>query len=208
MLKNLSTVTAILIGAVATSAATLPTPSYAMLNAEPITQETATKEVAPETPKEKRITCKGCNENEHYVLNALQDEGIRDKVAIATIMGNLKQESTFVPNICEGGARVPYHRCHRGGYGILQWTDSTRYNGLGHFAKRYGGNTSTLETQVQYMFYEPDWKMIRDRMSRPGGTINDYMRLAFKWIRWGHKGPRETYAMQYLNKFEYTTIDS
>ena len=204
MLKNLSTVTAILIGAVAI----LPTPSYAMLNAEPIIQETATSEVAPEKPKEKRLTCKGCNENESYVLNALQDEGIRDKVAIATIMGNLKQESRFIPDICETAGRVPYHKCRSGGFGILQFTSSDRYYGLGHFAKRYGGDPSTLETQVQYMFYEPDWKMIKDRMSKPGGTINDYMRLAYKWIRWGIKGPREAYAQQYLNKFSYQTVDS
>ena len=208
MLKNLTTVTVSLLGAVATSAATLPTPSYATLNQTSTIQETATKEVAPETPRERRITCKGCNENEHYVLNALQDEGIRDKVAIATIMGNIKQESTFIPNVCEGGQKVPYHRCYRGGYGILQFTDAPRYNGLGNFAKKYGGDPSTLETQVQYMFYEPDWKMIKDRMSQPGGTINDYMRLAYKWIRWGHKGPRETYAQQYLNKLSYEISDS
>jgi hypothetical protein len=208
MLKNLSNVTAILIGAVATSAATLPTPSYAMLNAEPIIQETATPEVAPEKPKEKRLTCKGCNENESYVLNALQDEGIRDKVAIATIMGNIKQESRFIPDICENGGRVPYHKCRSGGFGMIQLTSSDRYYGLGHFAKKYGGDPSSLETQVQYMFYEPDWKMIKDRMSQPGGTINDYMRLAFKWLRWGHKGPREAYAQQYLNKFSYQSLDS
>lgn len=202
---------------VATTAALLPTPSYAtslqnsqvaILTEEAKTQETATKEVVPEKPKEKRLVCNGCNENENYVLNALQNEGILDKVAIATIMGNIKQESMFIPNICEGGARVPYHQCYSGGVGILQWTDSTRYHGLGNFAKKYGGDPSSIETQVQYMFYEPDWKMIKDNMSRPGGTINDYMRLAYKWIRWGHKGPREYYAQQYLNRFDYQVVDS
>ena len=40
---------------------------------------------------------------------------ISDRNALATIMGNIKQESRFISNICEGGARVPYDRCHRGG---------------------------------------------------------------------------------------------
>jgi hypothetical protein len=216
MLKNLTTVAVSLLGMAATSAATLPTPSFASTSnlqknlTEVIKiQETATKEVAPEEkPKEKRLTCVGCNSYELTVLNALQDEGVVDKVAIATIMGNIKQESTFIPNICETSGIVPYHRCRSGGFGILQWTDSARYNGLGNFAKKYGGDPSSIHTQIKYMFYEPDWHMIKEHMKKPGGTINDYMRLAYRWVRWGHKGPRETYARQYLNKFSYEVADS
>ena len=207
MLKPFTTVAVSFLGAVATSAATLPTPSYAtvlklqeiqVLNSSK-TQETATKEVAPEKPKEKRLICKGCNENESRTLAFLQDKGIIDKNALATIMGNIRQESTFIPNICEGGARTSYRSCN-GGYGIIQWTDSTRYYGLGNFAAKLGSNPSSLDTQLNYMLHEGDWKMIENHMKNPGGTIQDYMRLARKWIRWGHHGSRTDFAYGYAKK--------
>jgi len=62
-------------------------------------QKTAIREVALPKPKEKRLICKGCNENENVALNYFQDIGIKDRNALATIMGNIRQESTFVPNI-------------------------------------------------------------------------------------------------------------
>jgi hypothetical protein len=208
MLKNLTNVTVALLGAVATSAATLPAPSMATSSVKPPfaiipeapTQETETKEVVPEKPKVKRLVCKGCNTNESRTLEFLQKRGISDKNALATIMGNIRQESTFTPNICEGGARVPYHQCRSGGVGILQWTNAPRYYGLGKFAARIGGDPSTLDTQLQYMMYEGDWKMIENQMKTPGKSINDYMRLAKKWIRWGHHGARTDFAYNYANR--------
>jgi hypothetical protein len=79
--------------------------------------------------------CPGCNENEKYVLEQLQEKTrITDRNALATIMGNIKSESNFHPNICEGGARVPYNRCYSGGY-VLQrlpswglWSYSVDHN--------------------------------------------------------------------------------
>jgi len=208
MLKNLTNVTVALLGAVATSAATLPAPSMATTSVqqpfaiipEGPTQETETKEVVPEKPKVKRLVCKGCNTNESRTLEFLQKRGISDKNALATIMGNIRQESTFIPNICEGGARVPYHQCRSGGVGILQWTNAPRYYGLGKFAARIGGDPSTLDTQLQYMLHESDWKMIENQMKTPGKSINDYMRLARKWIRWGHHGARTDFAYNYANR--------
>jgi hypothetical protein len=214
MLKNLTNVTVAILGAVTTSAATLPAPSMATSSAvqpfsivpEAPTQETETKEVVPEKPKVKRLVCKGCNTNETKTVEFLQNRGITDKNAIATIMGNIRQESTFVPNICEGGARVPYHQCRSGGVGILQWTNAPRYYGLGKFAARIGGDPSTLDTQLQYMMYEGDWKMIENQMKTPGKSITDYMRLAKKWIRWGHHGARTEYAYNYSNKLVLTEV--
>ena len=214
MLKNLTNVTVAILGAVATSAATLPAPSMATSSVvqpfsivpEGPTQETETKEVVPEKPKVKRLICKGCNANETKTVEFLQNRGIIDKNAIATIMGNIRQESTFIPNICEGGARVPYHQCRSGGVGILQWTNSPRYYGLGKFAARIGGDPSTLDTQLQYMMYESDWKMIEPHMKTPGKSINDYMNLASKWIRWGHHGARTDFAYNYVNKLVLTEV--
>jgi len=217
MFKNLTSVTVSILSAVATSAATLPTPSFATSSAlqPPFaivpegpteTKETATKEVAPEKPKEKRFICKGCNDYESQTLAFLQTKGITDKNAIATIMGNIKQESTFIPNVCEGGARTSYRGCRSGGYGLIQWTNESRYNGLGNHAARTGGNPSTLNTQLDYMLYEGDWKMIENQMKTPGKSINDYMRLASKWIRWGHHGARTDYAYNYANKLVLTEV--
>ena len=84
---------------------------------------------------EKSWKCPGCNSNEQYVLEKLQEKTkIYDRNALATIMGNIKSESNFHPNICEGGARVPYNACHSGGYGLIQWTSINRYRNLGKFA--------------------------------------------------------------------------
>ena len=198
-----------LLAMVTTSTATLPQvfppppvsgpPPFSIIQEDP-TPKTATREVAPVKPKEKRLICKGCNTNETKTVEFLQKRGITDKNAIATIMGNIRQESTFTPNVCEGGARVSYSACRSGGYGLIQFTDAPRYNGLGKFAARIGGDPSTLDTQLQYIMYESDWKMIENRMKTPGKSINDYMGLAKKWIRWGHTGARIDYAYNYANR--------
>jgi len=204
-----------LLAMVTTSTATLPQvfppppvsgpPPFSIVQEEP-TSKTATREVAPVKPKEKRLICKGCNTNESRTLEFLQKRGITDKNALATIMGNIRQESTFTPNICEGGARVPYHQCRSGGVGILQWTNAPRYYGLGKFAARIGGDPSTLDTQLQYMLHEGDWKMIEPYMKTPGGSIHHYMRLASKWIRWGHHGARTDFAYGYANRLVLTEV--
>jgi len=215
MLKNLTNVTVALLGAVATSAATLPAPSMATSSAlqppfaivpEGPTQETETKEVVPEKPKVKRLVCKGCNTNESRTLEFLQKRGITDKNALATIMGNIRQESTFTPNVCEGGARVSYSGCTSGGYGLIQWTNAPRYNGLGRHAARIGANPSSLDAQLDYMLHEGDWKMIENQMKTPGKSITDYMRLARKWIRWGHHGARTDFAYNYVNRLVLTEV--
>ena len=53
--------------------------------------------------------CEGCTPEEKITLAYIQERtNITDRNALATIMGNIKQESQFKSNICEGGARVPY----------------------------------------------------------------------------------------------------
>ncbi|MCJ7714345.1 phage tail tip lysozyme [Candidatus Bathyarchaeota archaeon] len=208
MLKNLTNVTVSLLCAVATSAAILPTQSMAtssvqapfVIVPEGPTHKTEPKEVVPENPKVKRLICKGCNINESQTLEFLQNRGITDKNALATIMGNIRQESTFTPNVCEGGARVSYYACRSGGFGLLQWTDNLRYNGLGRHAASIGASPSSLDAQLDYMLHEGDWKLIEPYMKTPGGSIHYYMRLASRWIRWGHHGARTDYAYNYASK--------
>ena len=200
-MQNYFTVALPLLAAVTTNAATLPFVNYKMQGPPPaVVEETATKEVAPDKPKETRLICKGCNENENATLAFFQDRGVKDKNALATIMGNIRQESTFVPNICEGGSRTSYHGCRWGGYGLIQWTSINRYNGLGAFAKKYGGSPSDLHTQLRYLTNEVQWQRIEDRMKTPGKSINRYMNYAYSWIGWGHHGARTSYAYDYANR--------
>ena len=175
-------------------------PPFAIIQEEP-TAKTATKEVAPEKPKEKRLVCTSCSDNEKRALDFLQDNGIKDKNALAAIMGNIRQESTFEPQVCEGGSRTGYYGCRYGGFGLLQWTSENRYRGLGKFARLYGGNPSSLETQLRYMLNEEQWKQIEDRMKTPGKSIDRYMAHAYSWIGWGHHGARTDFAYSYANKF-------
>jgi len=195
-----------LLATVTTTSATLPLfppppvqgpPPFAIVKEFETT--TATKAVAPEKPKEKRLICKGCSDNENIALNYFQDAGIKDRNALATIMGNIKQESMFVPNICEGGSRTSWNSCY-GGYGLIQWTSANRYYGLGDFAKRFGGSPSSLHTQLRYLTNEVQWKDIEHRMKMPGKSINRYMDYAYSWIGWGIHGARTSYAHEYASK--------
>ena len=149
--------------------------------------------------------CPSCTKNEQYVLDQLQKKTkIVDKNALATILGNIKQESNFVPNICEGGARVPYSKCHRGGYGLIQWTSTGRYNGLGSFCRKYGCDPSSLEGQTRYMINEPIFQRYLPEFEGTGQPVHQYMVAAYYWLGWGIKGPRATYAYNYTKKLVWS----
>ncbi len=145
--------------------------------------------------------CPTCSPNEKYVLEQLQAKTrISDRNALATILGNIKSESNFHPNICEGGARVPYNACHSGGYGLIQWTSVGRYRNLGIFAKRYGYDPSSLEGQTAYMINESVFQRYLPEFEGMGRTVSQYMVPAYYWLGWGIKGHREHYAYQYTKK--------
>jgi hypothetical protein len=208
-MQQFLTVALPVLAAVTTSTTTLPQvfppppvsgpPPFSIIREEP-TSKTAIREVAPDKPKEKRLICKGCSEHEQLALDYFQDQGIKDRNALATIMGNIKQESMFVPNICEGGSRTSYHGCRLGGYGLIQWTSANRYHGLGEFARKYGGSPSSIHTQLRYLTTEVQWQEIESRMKTPGKSINSYMNNAYSWIGWGIHGARTQYAHQYANR--------
>ena len=170
-------------------------------------------EILPEPPPIVEIVvepvktwkCPGCTEEEQYVLNELQERTqITDRNALATILGNIKQESKFVANVCEGGARVPYNDCHRGGYGLIQWTSTHRYLGLGHFANKYGCDPSTLECQTRYMINEPIFQKVLPDFEGTGQTVAQYMVPAYYWLGWGIRGPRDTYAYNYTKQMVFS----
>ena len=159
----------------------------------------------PVIPYEYSWKCEDCSPEEQYVLEQLQEHTkISDRNALATIMGNIKQESKFIPNICEGGARVSYSDCHSGGYGLIQWTSIGRYNNLGKFCDKYGCDPSSLEGQTRYMINESVFQRYLPEFEGRGRTVQQYMVPAYYWLGWGIKGPRETYAYQYTKKLVWS----
>ena len=151
--------------------------------------------------------CPGCNSNERYVLSKLQDyTKITDRNALSTLMGNIKSESNFHPNLCEGGARVQYNQCHSGGYGLIQWTTVGRYNGLGSFCRKYDCDPSSLEGQVRYMVNENQFQKVLPDFEGTGWTIRQYMVPSYYWLGWGIKGYRESYAHDYYAKLVKVTV--
>jgi len=169
-----------------------------------VTEDTSTAtpiEVVP-APQPKLWTCPTCSSNEQYVLKELQvTMGITDKNALATIMGNIKQESKFIPNICEGGARVNYENCYSGGYGLIQWTTPRRYRGLGFFGRKFGCDPSTLYCQTRYMFNEIEFQKVLPEFRNPGQPVRQYMVPSYYWLGWGIEGPRLQYSYDYTKAF-------
>jgi hypothetical protein len=154
-------------------------------------------EVAPLTWQ-----CPDCTPEEQYVLEELQARTkITDRNALATLMGNIKQESKFIPNICEGGARVSYTECKVGGYGLIQWTSIGHYKGLGNFCGRFSCDPSSLEGQTRWMINEPIFQRVLPEFEGRGQSISQYMVPAYYWLGWGIKGNREVYAWDYHDKF-------
>ena len=162
----------------------------------------AAASVAPPSPSWK---CEGCTPDEKIALAYIQERtNITDRNALATIMGNIKQESQFKSNICEGGARVAYNRCYSGGYGLIQWTTAGRYSGLGSFCKNYGCDPSSLKGQLRYMVNENQFQKNLPYFEGAGMTVGYYMNAAYSWLGWGIHGARTNYAYDYTKKFSFS----
>ena len=181
--------------------------SLALLSSSCVTKavemETEANDVVsiPVEPYVPTWKCPSCTPNEKYVLEQLQKKTkISDRNALATIMGNIKQESKFISNICEGGARVSYGDCRVGGYGLIQWTSVGRYKNLGVFAERYGYDPSSLEGQTAYMINESVFQRYLPEFEGNGKTVQQYMVPAYYWLGWGIKGNREIYSYNYSKK--------
>ena len=172
---------------------------------EPVVGKVDPKKILKIEVVEKDWKCPSCTPNERYVLEQLQARTkISDRNALATIMGNIRSESQFHANICEGGARVPYEKCLRGGYGLIQWTTSARYRGLGLFCKKFDCDPSSLEGQTRYMINEVHFQKVLPEFEGRGMPVHQYMVGAYYWLGWGIKGNREVYAYQYTKKLVWT----
>lgn len=197
MIKRISGIIALL-----SASAACAYPNISDIKNPPTVDITVDKEkaIAIEIVK-KTWKCEDCSPEEQYVLEQLQEHTrISDRNALATIMGNIKQESKFIPNICEGGARVNYKDCHVGGYGLIQWTSVGRYRNLGKFSLKYGYDPSSLEGQTAYMINESVFQRYLPEFEGSGKTVSQYMVPAYYWLGWGIKGNRELYAYDYTKK--------
>jgi len=188
----------ILAAILATSSSACAYPSITEIDLPPVV------EIAVE-PYKSTWKCEDCTPNEQYVLEQLQEKTkISDRNSLATIMGNIKQESNFIPNICEGGDRVSYSDCHSGGYGLIQWTSLGRYNNLGKFCDKYGCDPSSLEGQTRYMINESVFQRYLPEFEGRGKTVDQYMVPAYYWLGWGIKGNRQLYAYDYHKKLVWS----
>ena len=175
-----------------------------LFNPAPLPSELIVKEASIEKVPDPTWKCKDCSVNEKYVLAQLQEHTkISDRDALATIMGNIKQESKFISNICEGGARVSYTECKVGGYGLIQWTSIGRYKGLGNFCAKYKCDPSSIEGQTRWMINEPIFQKVLPQFEGGGQTVAYYMSPAYYWLGWGIKGNRELYAYDYVKKLKF-----
>ena len=149
------------------------------------------------------IECPQCTAPQQYVLEQLQTSaGVTDRTALAVIMGNIQQESNFKHNVCEGGAVVPYDRCLRGGYGLIQWTSINRYRGLGTHCKKKNQDPSSLKCQTDWMINELRWKYNLFSFQTNHQQLGYYMNAAYYWLGWGIHGNRTHYSYSFLNKFK------
>ena len=193
-MKILPMATAALVGALGAVATVFLVPHREVSTAPPPVR-------IPVVVYEPKWNCPSCTPEEKYVLKELQEHTkITDRNALSTIMGNIKQESNFTANVCEGGARVPYSQCTRGGYGLIQWTSLGRYNNLGKFCDKFSCDPSTLEGQTRYMINESVFQRYLPEFEGRGKTIDQYMVPAYYWLGWGIKGYRELYAHDYYKK--------
>ena len=173
---------------------------------KPITEveeptETPDPPVEPPVIEDLSIKCESCSPVEQHVLKFFQDYGIKDRNSLAVLMANIRQESKFNTLICEGGQLTGYHRCHRGGFGLVQWTTSSRYYGLGRHSTTIGKDPNTIEAQLSWLVNEVEWKYVESRFKQEGQSVDYYMNAAWQWLRWGVTGPRVHYANQYLSQF-------
>lgn len=95
------------------------------------------------------------NDNAEKIWNYFIGKGFSDEAA-AGILGNLKQESGFNPKLTEGGREAAENETPKNGvgFGIVQWTFTDRQQPLVDLAKSQGKNTTDLDLQLDYIWWE------------------------------------------------------
>jgi len=156
--------------------------------------------VVKEEPKPKLITCNGCTDTENKTLQFFHLTGVKDKNALGMIMGSIKQESRFLPAVCEGGFITTWEGCTRGGFGLIQFTSSHRYYGLGRYAASTGQHPESLNTQLEYILTEKEWKQASKIFKQMNLPMSRYDWAGYIWLGYGIKGNRLYYAFDYARR--------
>lgn len=88
-----------------------------------------------------------------YIWNYLSSKGL-GSLAIAGIMGNMQQESSFNPKIMEGGGESDDVNLDSDkGYGLCQWSFSRKQD-LADFAQSQGRSSGDIDLQLDFMLHE------------------------------------------------------
>lgn len=115
-------------------------------------------------------------DNKDYIKHWLTNKGLNDS-QIAGIMGNLAGESGYDNTVHEGHVKKAFDVNDGVGYGIAQWTDPGRKQGLKNYADSKGTDVSDLDTQLEYMMSEIDPDLL-NRMgnSSPEQAVDMFLR--------------------------------
>lgn len=99
------------------------------------------------------------------LLQMLMQVGF-NKIAACGILGNMMQESGLTPNIVEGGGTASEITVNGStGYGLCQWTDAGRQQGLADFAQANGKSSSDPGIQCSYIAQECNKMGITDSLN-------------------------------------------
>lgn len=135
------------------------------------------------------------NSNEAKIWNFLASKGL-NKNAIAGIMGNLKQESHFNPNLT----------AKDGAFGIAQWTKGRKAS-LQKYAKSKGKSASDLQTQLEFMWKElngAEKKALNYIKKNPKSSASNIAAMfdkVYERSAGTERGKRQKYANEILNKY-------
>ena len=130
-----------------------------------------------ENPHEKKININRTDEQTQKVYiwkslrNAFDESGFEvSDMQLAAIMGNIEQESRFSPTNAQDslgyegrdnshdnpyGNRVYTFKVDDSvGFGVMQWTNPPRKQGLSDYAEKTGGSVWDMDTQLKYFMHE------------------------------------------------------
>lgn len=172
----------------------------ALNSLKPKTEVAAPAEQIIKVEPKPTISCIGCTPAENKTLNFFHNRGVKDHYALAMIMGSIKQESNFKSSVCEGGYITSWAGCTRGGYGLIQFTSSHRYYGLGSYARKIGQAPEDIDTQLKYIVTEREWKSASAIFKQDGLGMPSYDYAGKIWLGYGIKGNRLNYAWQYVSR--------
>lgn len=169
----------------------------------------------------------GASETKSAVCTALLSSSF-SKNAVAGILANITNESAFRTNNLEDSFEAKLGSDEKytiavdngtysknsfvndsAGYGLFQWTYSTRKAGLYDYVKRQGGSISLLSNQMGYFLqeikssdYNTSWKYLNGNYSAYDITYNfclNYENPANKYNECKSRANNSQSALQYVN---------